>query len=151
HAIFIEVPPGTSRLDVDLFDADFGAGGSGEATANRDRARNGFDSSVTYSLRDPSGTPVATRFTTGTTTLPAGADNAWLTFYSSLDASISNETVRDEFDDISYNNNDGTQSWATPWIESNDTGGASGGDVLIESASGSRRLRVRNDDRSIQR
>ena len=88
YRYFIEVPAGTSRLVVDLFDADVGAGGTGEAAANRDRRRGGsWNTTATYSLYDPSGTAVTTNFTTGSTTLPAGADNAWLTFYDSASAS----------------------------------------------------------------
>jgi outer membrane lipoprotein-sorting protein len=40
-------------------------------------------------------------------------------------------TVRDEFTTASYNNNHGTANWASGWIETNDTGGATSGDVLI--------------------
>ncbi|NWG01082.1 MAG: hypothetical protein HXY19_09085, partial [Thermoanaerobaculaceae bacterium] len=66
YRYFIEVPAGTSRLVVDLFDADVGAGDTGEAAANRDRQRGGsWNTTATYSLYDPSGTAVTTNFTTG--------------------------------------------------------------------------------------
>src|ERR1051325_9400454 len=74
YRYFIEVPPGQTRLTVDLFDADVGAGGSGEATAGRDRARGSFDTSATYTLIAPDGNTRTTQFTTGDTTQPAGAD-----------------------------------------------------------------------------
>lgn len=86
YRYYIEVPPALSRLVIDLFDADIGAGGSGEAGSGqtgRDRARGSFNTTAVYRLFDPSGAPVATSFTTGNTTSPSGADNAWLTFYDS--------------------------------------------------------------------
>lgn len=83
YSFFFEVPPGLSRFDVDIFDADWGAGGAGEAAAGRDRARNtNFGSTATFSLRDPSGTAQTLNFITSSNTLPAGGDNAWLNLYS---------------------------------------------------------------------
>src|SRR5689334_19342510 len=77
YRYFIGVPPGLSRLTVEIFDADVGAGGATEDTSGRDRDRNGYDTTATYALVDPGGTVQTTRFTTGNTTTPAGADNAW--------------------------------------------------------------------------
>ena len=57
------------------------------------------------------------------------------------------ETVRDEFNVVSYSNNDGTQSWAGDWIETGDEGNPYFGDVRIISGY----LRVKDDDRAIQR
>jgi len=83
YSYFIEVPDDAGRLVIEIFDADIGAGGGGEAAAGRDRARTVFNSSVDYQLVDPNGTSIATQFTTGNTTAPAGADNAWLTLFDS--------------------------------------------------------------------
>src|SRR5213082_2435129 len=81
---FIEVPPGLGELKVEIFDADVGMGGSAEADAGRDRARNGtFNTSAHYLLFDPTGAQQTTDFTTGNTTGPTSADNAWLTFFDS--------------------------------------------------------------------
>jgi hypothetical protein len=81
---FIEVPSGLGELKVEIFDADVGMGGTAEADAGRDRSRNGtFNSSAHYLLFDPSGQQQLTHFTTGDATGPAGADNAWLTFFDS--------------------------------------------------------------------
>jgi hypothetical protein len=88
YRFFVEVPPGTSQLSIDLFDADVGAGGSAEDAANRDRLRNAFNTSTAYRLFQPNGTQVTTgsspplQFATGSATAPAGADNAWLSFYT---------------------------------------------------------------------
>ena len=60
----------------------------------------------------------------------------------------STETVRDEFSVQSYSNNDGTVNWAGDWIETNDYGGATGGDILV-SALG--RLRIRRPGKMIHR
>jgi len=130
YRYFIEVPAGLSRLQVELFDADIGAGGSGEATAGRDRARGGnppvFNTSATYSLIDPSGTSRAVRFTTGNNTTPTGADNAWLTFYNGT-----GNNVADNFGTAAYNNNNGNNNWATNWIEGSDNGLATSGAIQI--------------------
>jgi len=81
YRYFIEVPAGVTRLQVELFDADVGAG-AGENVLGRDRERGAYNTTATYSLFEPGGTAVTTQFTTGTTALPTGADNAWLTFYN---------------------------------------------------------------------
>lgn len=82
YRYWIEVPAGASRLVVDLFDPDWGAGGTTEAASNRDRDRGGttFGGVSTYSLIDPAGTTVATQ----TSTDLAAFDNTWATIYDSL-------------------------------------------------------------------
>jgi hypothetical protein len=145
YSYFAEAPPGLGRLDVDLFDADIGAGGAGESGANRDRARSGFDTTATYTLRAPNGSLVSTRFTTGSTTAPSGADAAWLTLYSSTG------TFRDEFGTAAYTNTNGTNPWSTNWVETGDDGSATGGEVQIVNDGGSNRLRVENASRSVER
>ncbi len=61
YRYFIEVPPGLSRLTVEVFDADIGRGGGSEDTAGRDRDRDdGYDSQVDYTLIRPDGTTAAT-------------------------------------------------------------------------------------------
>jgi hypothetical protein len=78
YSYFVEVPPSLSRLVVEIFDADVGAGGAGEVAAQRDRDRGGaYDSTFDYSLLNPSGTVVATADET------SGGDNAWYTIYDS--------------------------------------------------------------------
>jgi hypothetical protein len=79
---FIEVPPGSSRLVVDLFDADVNSGGATENTADRD-SNDSTATQAVYTLLDPSGATVPTNFTLGTSSAPIGADNAWLTFFDS--------------------------------------------------------------------
>jgi hypothetical protein len=53
YRYWIEVPAGASRLVVDLYDPDWGAGGTTEAASNRDRDRGGttFGGVSTYSHR----------------------------------------------------------------------------------------------------
>ncbi len=41
------------------------------------------------------------------------------------------ETVRDEFNNVSYDNNDGTNNWSGPWHESGDDDDVSRGDVRV--------------------
>lgn len=133
YRYFVEVPSGLSRLQIQLFDADFGLGGAGEAAAGRDRARGGFNSSVTYSLVDPSGAARTTRFTTGDTTQPVGSDNAWLDLYNGT-----GNNVLDQFGAAAYNNNNGNNNWSTNWIETGDDGAAGTG--LIQITGGQLRI-----------
>ncbi len=123
---WIEVTPGLTRLQVQIFDADFGAGGGGEAAANRDRDRGGFDSAVSYSLFDPTGAARTVRFTNGDTAVPVGADNAWLDLYNGT-----GNNVLDQFGASAYNNQDGNNNWSTNWIETDDDGVATTGNILI--------------------
>ncbi|HSK80198.1 MAG TPA: hypothetical protein VLQ45_27335, partial [Thermoanaerobaculia bacterium] len=141
YSFFIEAPPSLSRLDVDLFDADIGDGGAGEGAANRDRERGSYDTSVNYSLRAPNGSTVSTRFSTGNTTSPTGADDAWLTLFSST------STFRDEFSTTVYSRNDGTNSWSTNWTESGEGTNPTGGDIQIIGNT----LRLQDNNLSIQR
>lgn len=136
YRYFIEVPTGTSHFVLDIFDADIGAGGDDDADEGRDRDRDGYDSTVTYTLINPSGATRNVQFTTGSTTLPAGADNAWLSLFDSM-----GDTWRDNFATAAYNNNNGTVNWATNWDETNDDDNAGAG--LIQITGG--QLRIRDD------
>lgn len=140
YSYFIEVPPGLSRFDVDLYDADIGEGGGGEAAANRDRARNNFDTTASYTLRDPRGTLRTTIFNTGTAALPTGADAAWLNFFTETPTS-GGDAVADNFGATSYANSDGDNAWATNWIETNDDGSPTTGVITING----NRLRIRDN------
>jgi len=135
YRYFIEVPPGLSRLVVDLWDADVGLGGTGEDDPGRDRQRGGsWNTSVTYSLVNPAGTARTTQFTTGNAAGPAGADAQWLALYDST-----GETFRDNFGAAAYTNNDGTLTWSTNWTETNDDNNAGAG--LVQITGGELRIR----------
>ncbi len=56
YSVFIEVPSGTSRLTIDIYDADYGSAG-GPAGVNRFDNRVG-NITTNYSLFDPSGTSI---------------------------------------------------------------------------------------------
>jgi hypothetical protein len=145
YSVFFEAPPSLSRLDVDLFDADIGDDGSGEAAEGRDRARSGFNTDAEYVLLAPNGSQVSTRFAAGNASTPAGGDNAWLTLFSST------STFRDEFTSASYANNHGTNAWATNWTETGEGTNPTGGDIQIVSDGGNNRLRVQDNNLSVQR
>lgn len=85
YRYFIEVPPGLSRLVVDIFDADIGLGGTGEAAAGRDRQNPAgtpsWNTATNYQLYNPAGVLQATNFTVGNETAPVGSDNTWLTLF----------------------------------------------------------------------
>jgi hypothetical protein len=124
---YIEVPPNQTSLQIQLFDADIGQGNAiPEDDLNRDRLRNGNDTTATYSLRNPANGVVTPRFTTGTNALPANSDNAWLTFYGT------GNSVQDNFTTAAFNNNDGTMDWAADWVETDaGTAGPAAGNVQI--------------------
>lgn len=136
YRYFVEVPPGLTQLTIDIFDADIGLGGAGEATAGRDRNRVGYDTEASYTLWNPAGSQRTTQFTTGDTANPAGADNAWLTFFSS-----SGDFVRDNFSVAAYNNNDGIVNWAAAWFETNDNANPATGNIQITGGA----LRIRDN------
>ncbi|NIL98260.1 MAG: DUF4347 domain-containing protein, partial [Planctomycetales bacterium] len=54
----------------------------------------------------------------------------------------SNYTVRDEFNAVSYSNDDGTANWAGPWIEVGDSGAAANGDIQVTGGE----LRIGNSE-----
>ncbi|MCH6566446.1 MAG: hypothetical protein IH811_11325, partial [Proteobacteria bacterium] len=58
------------------------------------------------------------------------------------------ETYRDNFSAVSYSNQDGSMNWSGDWVEVNDNGSPSSGDIRITNAN---RLRVKDNDRSISR
>jgi hypothetical protein len=135
YRYFIEVPPGLSRLTIDVFDADVGLGGGTEDTAGRDRDRNdGFDTTATYTLIDPTGAARTTLFTTGDDTAPTGSDNAWVSFFN-----VTGNNVRDNFGTAAFTNNDGNNNWSAAWIET-DGGGAGAAAGAIQITGGELRL-----------
>ncbi|MEO6194815.1 MAG: C25 family cysteine peptidase, partial [Thermoanaerobaculia bacterium] len=138
YRYFLEVPPGLTRLVVDVFDPDLGLGGATEATAGRDRDRGGYNSAAAYSLLGPEGTARSTSFASGNTTTPAGSDNVWTTLFDST-----GDSARDNFSANAYNNSDGTIPWATNWLETNDDNSATGGQMRVTG--GELRLGDNND------
>jgi Ca2+-binding RTX toxin-like protein len=54
-------------------------------------------------------------------------------------------TVRDQFDSVSYSNNDGSANWSAAWSEIGETDGASSGDVLVEQPSFGERYTIYAD------
>lgn len=61
------------------------------------------------------------------------------------------QTFRDQFDSVSFANNDGTLSWSTNWLEINESNGAGSGDIRVTSNSGSNRLRIKDNSEGAQR
>lgn len=82
YSFYVEVPAGATALVIEMFDADIGDNDSTNGAEQRDRQRDGsWDTDFQYRLYNPSGSAVTTQFSSGNATTPAGADNAWLTFY----------------------------------------------------------------------
>ncbi|MEW6356547.1 MAG: C25 family cysteine peptidase [Planctomycetota bacterium] len=81
YIYYIEVTPGTTRLDVDLFDADTGGGALEQAqnySENLDRRRGfSWNTSTRYRLYNPAGTSVRNQLVGAV----AARHNAWWSFY----------------------------------------------------------------------
>ena len=63
-------------------------------------------------------------------------------------AGVTNETIRDEFNIQAYNNNDGTQTWASSWVEGNDDGDPTDGKIEVDKDNF---LKIEQDSRTIAR
>ncbi len=77
YSYWIEVPPGTSELQVDIFDADIGAG------ANHDVGRSGYNTAVRYTLHNPTGAVHPGFDATLAAGSCSGCDNNWATWAAS--------------------------------------------------------------------
>ncbi len=88
YRYFIEVPPGTARLTVEIYDADIGA-----VTTNYTDWVNGSfgDTSCNYSLRNPAGTSVASQTYSNT---QAAADSTWTQLYTVADPTAGHWELR---------------------------------------------------------
>lgn len=75
-AYYIEVPPSTASLVVQIFDADIG-GSNSPFISDRYRSGGSWDTTVTYTLFNPSGGTAAT--VSGGNGTPTGANEAWIT------------------------------------------------------------------------
>lgn len=115
YSFFVEVPPGTARLRVQLFDPDHGSTNDvGTATTR-------------YTLFDPSGAQQATALSTDAG--PAAANNAWWTLYDLAPASY----LLDQFTTVAYGNNNGPVSFTTNWIETSDDAAAATGGIFVST------------------
>lgn len=145
---FIEVPPGTSALQVDVFDADVMAGGTADVAGERDQNRDltgPVNTKARYRLFDPSGNLVAARFNYGDDVTPVASDNVWTRFFDSATAGITGGTTyADNFGTVAYSNNDGSANFAADWTETNDDGLANSGAVFI-TGGGALRLSNQGD------
>ena len=140
---YIEVPPGTSDLQVDIFDADVLAGAN-DITRDRDQNRDlagTVNTKVRYRLYDPDGNLVAARFNLGHDTTPPSSDNAWLNLYNSDTAGITGgDTFADNFGTAAYSNDDGTQNFTGNWLEADDDGDTTPVDLTDDPTTGDVRI-----------
>ena len=77
YSYWIEVPPGTSELQVDIFDADIGAG------PNHDVGRSGYNTAVRYTLHNPTGAIHPGFDASLAAGSCSGCDNNWATWGAS--------------------------------------------------------------------
>ena len=61
-------------------------------------------------------------------------------------SALSIANVRDEFNQVSYSGNDGTQAWAGDWVEINESDGPKRGDERILDDMYDNRLQIRDND-----
>lgn len=73
YSYWVEVPPATGSLQINIYDRETGGGGGGEAADGRDRARNTFNTTTNYQVRNPAGTVVANNNYTG----GGACDDTW--------------------------------------------------------------------------
>ena len=71
YSYYIEVPPGTGRLVIRIYDADVGMGSANDWTSDS------FNTSCNYTLYDPNGNTVTQSFYTGNNSGPPGSNNTW--------------------------------------------------------------------------
>jgi hypothetical protein len=115
YAYFIEVPPSTPNLRVDIFDPDIGS--------THDRTVNSFAASCTYSIRNPAGTEVGslTRSTSGTNT----GNNAWVNLFNTANPTSGHWEVRvtmgsgDDWNGFGLRAHDGVGNEGTAGVELN--------------------------------
>jgi hypothetical protein len=91
YRYFIEVPPGLTRLRVQVFDADILQGGAGESVAGRDYDDGAATvTTAIYTLVRPDTSIAATLTCDNNANLCAGSDNAWT---SVLDSTTPDNTA----------------------------------------------------------
>lgn len=139
YSFFVEVPAGTPRLVVELFDADANNNGAESGGRDRERTNNSAASNFTYRIYGPDGVQRPGLLANGTANTPAGANNAWLALYDLT--SGSGDYVRDEFNSNSYGNNNGNVNWLGNWTETNDNGSATSGVIFVSGG----RLNIRDN------
>lgn len=119
YSVFIEVPTGTPRLRVRLFDPDMGT-----------NSTNDWDTNVySYKLLDPSGAVRASSFSDEAG--PAASNNIW---WTSFDSNAPTACILDGFNTTAYSNSDGTLPWLANWAEENDDGVSTTGRILATGA-----------------
>ncbi|MGA9347212.1 MAG: S8 family serine peptidase [Anaerolineae bacterium] len=79
------------------------------------------------------------------------ADNVQIEYTSGVDDG--DETVRDEFNAVSYSNNDGTANWSGDWVEIGESDGPYANDVAVATYLNYTRqgLRIRNHNKGARR
>ncbi|HMO05441.1 MAG TPA: SdrD B-like domain-containing protein [Kiritimatiellia bacterium] len=83
--------------------------------------------------------------------LPAGMSYVPASGWAIINGIISTNSTRDLFNARAYTNSDGNVTWLAPWTETNDTGGATSGSILVTNDFGPLRLRLSNLNRWVQR
>ena len=80
-----------------------------------------------------------------------GFNDAEFMYLNKLGGDACAATVRDRFNDIAYNNQDGTLDWATNWAETGEGTNPANGDMQVMSDQSDFQLRVKDNDRGIAR
>ncbi len=83
YRYFIEVPPGLSRLVVEVWDPDIGRGGNNDESNGRDRDRTDYDTQADYILIRPDGSQASTLSNCDDNTCN---DNTWTAILNSTTA-----------------------------------------------------------------
>ncbi len=123
HSYFVEVPPGTGNLTIELFDADAGAG-AGEAAAGRDTVAATLAQSTQYSVLNPAGTAQAVRYARGNSVSASGGVTTGLA--TAAGAGVSCTTV---------GNTTGDNAWCPILIVTNPASGH--WEIRVQAVNGS--------------
>lgn len=127
---FIEVPPGSTNLVVDLYDADVGAGGAGDTN---DRLRTAYNTSVTYTLLRPDGT---TEFTYTCATGVADAicvNGNWGTFRTVVNPAAGHWELRVDMTTVTSTNGDDLNGFAIRAHDGDTTAGGTEYNLYADS------------------
>jgi uncharacterized repeat protein (TIGR01451 family) len=81
---------------------------------------------------------------TGTTFVAGSATSRWQTIFTN--------NVREEWNNVAYNNNDGSSNWLGNWTETGDNADPASGEVMVMEALGrTNLLRIENSSRGVRR
>ncbi len=131
----------SEQADILVYGCDFAGGDTGQAAVDLLAEMTGADVQASTDLTGNISLGGDWEFEVSTGTIETSVAISYDT-QMNWAGILGTETVKDTFSSESYSNNNGTQSWASSWSETDASGsGASGGDVRVNSG----QLRIDTD------